>query len=230
MKHQSLREEVARIACRMSTSGLVTGTSGNVSTRTPEGDILITPSGLDYTLLKPEDVVLVDSKGRLLEGSLEPSTEAPMHAGIYRSKPRVSGIVHTHARYSTVLACLGWEIPPVHYMLAALSSEGRVPLAPYATYGTEELASYASETLGDSHHVCLLQNHGAVAVGETASEAYSRTEILEEMAEIYYRTRLAGEPILLTAEQMEEVSARMITYGQSKPLLSSTKTDVSAAN
>ena len=218
MEHQGLREEVTRIARRMITSDLVTGTSGNVSVRTPEGDVLITPSGLDYPLLEPEDVVLVDLKGRVLKGSLEPSAETPMHTGIYRSRPQVGGIVHTHARYSTVLACLGWEIPPVHYMLAALSSEGRVPLAPYATYGTEQLARYASEALGDRHYVCLLRNHGTIAVGETASEAYSRTEILEEMAEVYYRTKLAGEPTILTSEQVNEVSAKMVTYGQSKPL------------
>ena len=217
MKHQHLREEVTRISHRLHTSGLVTGTSGNVSARTPEGDILITSSGLDYALLKPKDLVLIDPEGRVLEGSLEPSTEAPMHTGIYLSRPRASGIVHTHARYSTVLACLGWEIPPVHYMLATLSSEGRVPLAPYATYGTEELARYASEALGNSHFACLLQNHGTITVGETASEAYSRTEILEEMAEIYYRTRLAGEPILLTPEQVNEVSTKITTYGQPEP-------------
>jgi len=91
----------------MSASGLVVGTSGNLSARTPEGDILITPSGLDYALLEPKDVVLVDLEGRVLEGCLEPSTETPMHTGIYHSRPRVGGIVHTHARYSTVLACLG---------------------------------------------------------------------------------------------------------------------------
>ncbi len=217
MKHQILREEVARIARSISTSGLVTGTSGNVSARTPEGDILVTPSGLDYALLEPEDVVLVGPEGRVLEGSLEPSTEMPMHAGIYRSKPQVGGIVHTHSRFATTLACLGWEIPPVHYMLAALSGDGRVPLAPYATYGTEELARHASATLGESHHTCLLRSHGTIAVGGTASEAYSRAEILEEMAEVYYRAKLAGEPVLLTPEQINEASAKICSYGRPRP-------------
>lgn len=217
MEHQSLREEVARVARNISVSGLVTGTSGNVSARTPEGDVLVTPSGLDYALIEPEDVVLVDPEGRVLEGSLEPSSEMPMHSGIYRSKSQVGGIVHTHARFSTTLACLGWEIPPVHYMLAALSGEGRVPLAPFATYGTEELARYAVDALGDSHHACLLQNHGTIAVGGTASEAYSRTEILEEMAEVYYRARLAGEPVLLTPEQINEASSKLSSYGQPRP-------------
>jgi L-fuculose-phosphate aldolase len=215
--HEQLREEIARVSRRMSDSGLVLGTEGNVSARTPDGNALITPSGLDYALMEPEDVVLVDLDGEVLEGSFKPSVETPMHAGIYRSRPEASGIVHTHARYSTTLACLGWEIPPIHYMLVILSDEGRVPLARYATYGTEELARNASEALGRSHGACLLSNHGTIAVGASVSEAYSRTELLEEMAEIYYRARLAGEPVLLTPEQMSEVSAKIHDYGQSKP-------------
>jgi len=201
----------------MSASGLVVGTSGNVSARTPDGNVLVTPSGLDYALLEPEDVVLVDLHGKILDGPFEPSVETPMHTGIYRSRPETHGIVHTHARYSTTLACLNWEIPPVHYMLAVLSDEGRVPIARYATYGTEELARNASEVLGSSHRTCLLRNHGTIAVGASVSEAYSRTELLEEMAEIYYRTKLAGEPVILTSEQMAEVSAKIHDYGQSKP-------------
>ncbi len=213
-KHRSLREEVARVTRRIHASGLVTGTSGNVSARTPEGDVLITPSGLDYALLGPENLVLVDPTGRVLKGCLEPSSETPMHTGIYRSRPQVGGVVHTHAPYSTTLACLGWEIPPMHYMLAALSGEVRVPLAPYATYGTEELSLHVSKALGYSHHACLLQNHGAITVGETASEAYSKAEILEEMARVYYQARLAGEPVLLTPEQVREATYKMVTYGQ----------------
>ncbi|MCA3748019.1 MAG: class II aldolase/adducin family protein [Rubrobacter sp.] len=201
----------------MSGSGLVVGTSGNVSARTEEGNVLITPSGLDYAVLEPEDVVLVDPDGRVLEGDLLPSVETPMHTGIYRARPDVSGIVHTHARFSTILACLGWEIPPVHYMLAVLSDEGRVPLAPYATYGTRELAENAVAALGSSHRACLLRNHGTIAVGASPEEAYSRTELLEEMAGLYYHARLAGEPVLLGPEQMAEVSARIHDYGQSKP-------------
>jgi L-fuculose-phosphate aldolase len=173
----------------MSTSGLVVGTSGNVSARTPDGNVLVTPSGLDYAILEPEDVVLVDLDGKMLEGSFEPSVETPMHTGIYRARPEAGGIVHTHSRYSTTLACLNWEILPIHYMLAVLSEEGRVPIAEYAT----------------------------IAIGASVSEAYARTELLEEMAEIYYRARVAGEPVLLTPEQIAEVSAKIHDYGQSKP-------------
>jgi len=216
LKHRGLREEITRIARRMSDSGLVRTTSGNVSARAPDGNVLITPSGLPYEDLEPADLALVDVDGNLLDGPLEPSTEVPMHTGIYRRRPRVGSIVHTHAPYSTALACLGLEIPAVHYMLAALSEEGRVPLAPYATYGTEELAGYASEALGERHSACLLQNHGTVTVAETATKAYSLTEILEEMAELYYRARIAGDPIILGPGQLAETRAKISGYGQSK--------------
>jgi L-fuculose-phosphate aldolase len=201
----------------MSESGLVVGTSGNVSTRTPDGAVLVTPSGLAYAAMEPEDVVLVDLDGTVVEGSFEPSVETPMHTGILRARPEIGGIVHTHARYSTTLACLNWEIPPIHYMLAVLSDEGRVPLARYATYGTEELARNATDALGSSHTACLLSNHGTIAVGGSVTEAYVSTELLEEMAELYYRARIAGEPVVLTPEQMAEVSAKIHDYGQHKP-------------
>lgn len=217
MKHQELREDISRIARRMSASGLVVGTAGNVSARTPDGNVLVTPSGLDYSEIEPEDVALVSLDGRFLEGPFAPSSETPMHTGIYRARPRAGGVVHTHARFSTTLACLHLEVPPVHYMLAALSEEGKVPLASYATYGTDELARNVSEALGGVHHACLLQNHGTITVGETPAEAYSRTEVLEEMAELYYRARLAGAPVILNPEQMSEVFTKIADYGQSKP-------------
>jgi L-fuculose-phosphate aldolase len=214
VNHRGLREEVARVAKRLIDSGLVTGTSGNVSARTPEGDVLVTPSGVDYEVLGPEDVVLVDAEGGVLEGSLEPSSETPMHTGIYRARPEVGAVVHTHSIYATTLACLGWPIPPVHYMLTTLSEDGRVPLAPYTTYGTEELAAYASDALGESRNACLLQNHGTITVGNSPEEAFSRTVVLEEMAELYYRTSVAGEPVLLSPEQVEAVAAKISGYGQ----------------
>jgi len=216
LEYRTLREEVATTARRMISSGLVKGTSGNVSARTPENDVLVTPSGLDYAELGPEDLVLVDLAGNLLDGSWKPSTETPMHTGIYRARPEVHGIVHTHSRYSTTLACLGWPIPPVHYMLTVLSDEGRVPLAPYTLYGTEELARHAAETLGERHTACLLQNHGTITVGDSPDQAYARTEILEEMAELYYRARVAGEPVLLDPQQVSEVAEKIAGYGKAK--------------
>jgi L-fuculose-phosphate aldolase len=219
LEHQELREEVARVAKALIRTGLVTGTSGNVSARTPEGNVLVTPSGVDYEVLGPEDVVLVDLDTNVLEGTLVPSTETPMHTGIYKARQDVDAVVHTHSRFATTLACLGWEIPPVHYMLTTLGPDGRIPLAPYTLYGTEELADHAANALGGSHYACLLRTHGTIAVGESAERAFSRTVVLEEMAEVYYRARLAGEPILLTPEEVDEVAAKITTgYGQPKSL------------
>jgi L-fuculose-phosphate aldolase len=210
LDHLNLRKEIVQTCRRMRASGLVAGTEGNVSARTPEGNVLITPSGLDYAVTEPEDIVVVSLDGETLEGAFEPSVETPMHTGIYRSRSETLSIVHTHARFSTTLACLNWEIPPVHYMLANLSDDGRVPVARYAPYGTEELARGAVRALGRSHRTCLLRNHGTISVGATVSEAYSRTELLEQMAEIYYRARAAGEPVILTAAEVAEVVAKIL--------------------
>ena len=219
MNYQKLRKEVSRVARQLISSGLVTGTSGNVSVRIPEGNVLVTPSGVDYEVLGPKDVVLVDLDMNVLEGTLVPSTETPMHTGIYKARQDVDAVVHTHSRFATTLACLGWEIPPVHYMLTTLGPDGRIPLAPYTLYGTEELADHAANALGGSHYACLLRTHGTIAVGESADKAFSRTVVLEEMAEVYYRARLAGEPILLTPEEVDEVAAKITTgYGQPKSL------------
>ncbi len=218
MRYEQLRGEVAATARALISSGLVVGTAGNVSARTPEGDVLVTPSGLDYAVLEPEDVVLVDLEGNPVEGNLEPSSETPMHTGIYRARPEVHGIVHTHAPYATTLACMGWEIPPVHYMLAALSDEGRVPIADYATYGTEELARNCAAALGTTYGACLLRNHGTIAVGDSVEKAYFRTEVLEEMSALYFRTRSLGEPILLSPEQIGATAEKLAGYGQSKEI------------
>lgn len=215
MDHPQLRESVITATRAMSRSGLVVGTSGNVSVRASDNEILITPSGLPYERMGPEDLALVDLEGNLLGGPLAPSVETPMHLGIYAARPEVASIVHTHARYSTVLACLGIEIPPVHYMLAELSDEGRVPIAEYAVYGSRRLAENASRALGGVHRACLLQNHGAITVGDSPEEALTRTEILEEMAEIFYHARLAGDPILLSGSQIRETTGKMAAgYGR----------------
>lgn len=219
MEYRDLRLETVRVARAMSESGLVVGTSGNVSVRTPDGHALITPSGLPYARMEPENIAVVDADGNVVDGDLAPSVETPMHLGIYAARPEARAIVHTHARYSTVLACMSLEIPPVHYMLAQLSQEGRIPVSEYAIYGSRELAENASRALGNSHKACLLQNHGTIAIGDSPDEAYKRTEILEEMAEIYYRTHLAGGPTLLSQNQITETANKMAAgYGSMKTI------------
>lgn len=136
---------------------------------------------------------MVDLDGRRRSGPLSPSVETRMH---------------------TTLACLAREIPPVHYMLAAIPDEGRVPLSRYATHGTEELALHAAEALGEKHSACLLQNHGTITDGSTPEEAYSRTGTPEEMAELCCRASALGEPVLLDIDQIAETHAKLEHYGQ----------------
>jgi len=202
----------------MSASGLVAGTEGNVSARTPEGNVLITPSGLDYADTEPEDVVVVSLDGETARRSLR-TIRRDTHAHGYLPLAARDTRYSAHPRPlldDPSLPQLGDT--PVHYLLAVLSDEGRVPVARYATFGTEKLAGSAAEAIGRAHRTCVLRNHGTMAVGATVSEAYSRTELLEQLAEIYYRARTAGEPVVLTADKMAEVAAKIHDYGQSKPL------------
>jgi L-fuculose-phosphate aldolase len=214
MEHQPLRGEVIQVVRKLDDLGLVPAASGNVSARARDGGVLLTPSGVDYATLTPEDLVLLDPDGRVLDGTLVPSSETPMHLGVYAARPDTGAIVHTHARFATTLACLGWDLPPVHYTLATLAPDAHVPLAPYATYGTPELAANAAAALAGARNACLLANHGALTLGPTPTAALTRTIALEDVAAVYYHARLAGPPVLLTPAQIAEVTARLATYGQ----------------
>ncbi len=127
MVDEHARRRLAAVSRRLAAEGLVSGAGGNVSLRTPQG-ILITPSGLPCAETGPDDLVLVDLEGRVLEGTRKPSSETPMHLAVYRHHPQVGGIVHTHSLYASAFATAGREIPPYHYMVAAVGD--RVPLAP----------------------------------------------------------------------------------------------------
>lgn len=208
------RERVARFARRMWQDGLVVGTSGNVSERDPEtGYVAITPSGVEYDQIGPAEVVVVDPRGSLVDGSLVPSSELPMHLALYSARPEYRGVVHTHSRFATTLACLGRELPAVHYLVAYLG--GPVPVVPYATYGTHELAQQAARMFKEpGRRAVLLQNHGTLSAGESLSVAYTAALILESMAELYWRTLSVGEPILLSPEEVARVREKLEHYGQ----------------
>jgi ribulose-5-phosphate 4-epimerase/fuculose-1-phosphate aldolase len=209
------RAEVARMAREISRLGLVRGTAGNVSARDPAtGYIAITPSAVPYESIRPQDVVVVDRRGEVLAGRYPPSTELPMHMILYDHRPWARGIVHTHSVYATAFACLGQEIPPVHYLIAFVG--GRIPVAPYAPYGTPELGRRAVEALGDGRAV-LLQNHGVVAVGRTVAEARILAEVVEYTAEVYHKARAIGAPALVPDDELERLRVRFETYGRGLP-------------
>ncbi|MGX1269148.1 L-fuculose-phosphate aldolase [Streptomyces phaeoluteigriseus] len=163
-------EQLVATARRTVADRLVVGTSGNVSVRV--GDlVLVTPSGVPYDRLTPDDVTGVDLDGRQVLGTLTPTSELPMHLAVHRTTD-ARAVGHTHAVHATAVSTLMSELPPVHYMTGALG--GPVRVAPYATYGTEELARNMLEAL-TGRTACLLQNHGTLAHAATLDEAYDRT-------------------------------------------------------
>ncbi|KUN87565.1 fuculose phosphate aldolase [Streptomyces griseoruber] len=198
-------------ARRTVTDGLVVGTSGNVSVRV--GDtVLVTPSGVPYDRLTPDDVTGVDLTGRQVRGTLVPTSELPMHLAVYR-RTDARAIVHTHAVHATAVSTLVTELPTVHYMAGALG--GPVRVAPYAAYGTEELAEHTLRALTDRTG-CLLRNHGTLTYGATLDQAFDRTAQLEWMCHLWLTaSSVPGHtPTLLTKAQVAEAGDRLRGYGQ----------------
>ena len=186
-------------------SRLVNSTWGNISAKEPgkKECFWITPSGMDYRKLTPEDLVLVNFSGEVIKGRRKPSTETPLHALIYRERSEIGAIVHTHSLMATVIGVLGREIPPVIAELAA-GVGGPVPLAPFALFGTSELGELALKAMGDRRAV-LLQNHGVVTIGSELDEAVRLAAIVEDAAAIYYYASLAGKPILIPNKSCAEL-------------------------
>ncbi|MGW0709783.1 class II aldolase/adducin family protein [Streptomyces sp. NPDC002643] len=206
-------DELVATARRTVTDGLVVGTSGNVSVRV--GDtVLVTPTGIPYDRLTPDDVTGVDLAGHQVLGTLRPTSELPMHLAIY-DRTGAGAVVHTHAVHATAVSTLVRELPLIHYMAAAMG--GPVRVAAYATYGTQELAENMLRALTD-RTACLLQNHGTITYGNTLSEAFDRTAQLEWMCQVWLTaSSLPGHsPTLLTPEQLTEVGAHLKGYGQPK--------------
>ncbi|MFE9889769.1 class II aldolase/adducin family protein [Streptomyces scopuliridis] len=203
--------ELIATARRTAGEGLVVGTSGNVSVRIGEL-ILVTPSGVPYDRLTSEDTVAVDLDGRQVLGDFTPTSELPLHLAVYRNTS-ATAVVHTHAVHATAVSTLVPELPLIHYMAAAHG--GAVRVAPYALYGSDELAAHMLHALRD-RNACLLQNHGTVAYGDSLAQAYDRTAQLEWMCRLWLTaSSLPGRtPTLLTEAQLDEVGQKLKGYGQ----------------
>jgi L-fuculose-phosphate aldolase len=204
------RNEIVRFGRKMVTSGLTVGTGGNLSVADRgEGLIAISPSGVDYFEMKPSQVTVVTMAGEKVEGRGEPSSELPLHLALYGKRNDVRSVVHTHSLYATTVASLGWEIPAFHYLVGF--SGKKVPLAPYATFGSGELARNVAEALKESNAV-LMASHGMVAVGDSLAAAFSTAEIVEYLARVYCQVKALGEPSLLPDEEMVRVIEKFKHY------------------
>ncbi len=207
----ALRTAIVQSARAMNALGINQGTSGNISVRC--GDrMLITPSATPYDAMQPEQIAAMKLAGDgVWTGPLKPSTEWRFHRDILAGRPDAGAVVHTHASFCTTLAIARREIPPCHYMIAAFGGDS-VRCAPYATFGTAELAALALTAL-DGRRACLLANHGMIVVGTSLSHAMWLAVELETLAKQYYQSLLIGGPHLLDAAEMADAIAAFAGYG-----------------
>ncbi|ASR38333.1 fuculose phosphate aldolase [Prauserella marina] len=209
------RRAVCDYARRMVADGLVVGTSGNVSVRS--GDLVaVTPTGVDYADLRAADIPVVDLAGSVVDGDLLPTSELPMHLSVYRDatdpdgKP-VGAVVHTHSVHATAVSTVADEVPPIHYIVATIGPS--VKVAPYATYGTADLADAMLAALA-GRRGCLLANHGTVTYGTTVAEAYHRAQQLDWVCQLWLLAKTAGTPRLLPRTEIDHVADKLRGYGQ----------------
>jgi L-fuculose-phosphate aldolase len=206
-----LRQRMVGVMQAMDERGLNRGTSGNVSARCGEA-MLVTPSGIPAQRLEPEQMVLIAADGAVPNDALKPSSEWHMHQRLLQRRPDMAAVVHCHSRHATILACAHKPIPALHYMVA-VGGGSSVPLAPYATFGSSELADAVVEAL-DGRYAALMANHGQVVVGRSLEAALSIAEEVEEQAAVYWGTLAIGGPKLLGEDEMATVMDRFKTYGQ----------------
>jgi len=200
-------------ACRtMNALGINQGTSGNISLRHGDG-MLITPTSTPYGAMKPDQIVYMHLDGNH-DPAQRPSSEWRFHRDILKARPEVNAIVHAHPPYSTMLAIMGMEIPPVHYMVAVAGGD-TIRCAPYATFGTQELSEYAVRAL-EGRLACLLAHHGMIAAGPSLAKAMWLAVEVEALARQYHGCLQIGTPPLLSKEETEKVRLRMAGYGHAE--------------
>jgi L-fuculose-phosphate aldolase len=206
------RKDVIKYLNKMSNSKLSPGTTGNISIRCSDsGNIAISPTGMEYETLSPSDIVVIDSKGNTVDGNKKPTSELSFHLSLYNSRKDIHAIVHTHSPNATTVACLGEELPPVHYMIAC--SGNKVPLAKYHTFGTNELADEVVEKI-KNYNAVLMENHGVIALGKTIKKAYDCAESVEFVSEVYLKAKSVGKPNIIPDSEMDRVLAKFESYGQ----------------
>jgi len=213
---RGLRTAIVATARAMGAAGINRGRAGNVSARLARAGcdgFLVTPTGFRYDVMGAGDIVFVAGDGTA-SGPYRPSSEWRFHRDIYRERPDVAAIVHTHAPFATTLACLDRGIPPFHYMVARAGGRD-VRCAPYATFGTQALSDHAVRALED-RRACLLAHHGMIAVGPSLEAALELAIEVETLAEMYWRALQIGEPALLSDAEMAVVLDKFRSYGQAR--------------
>ncbi len=211
---EHLREQLWQLHLELPKNNLVTWTSGNISARDPQsGLVVIKPSGIKYVDLRPEHMVVVDLEGDVVEGTLKPSSDTASHLYIYRHRPDVHGIVHTHSRYATAFAALGKPIPV--YLTAHADEFGcPIPCGGFALIGGEEIGQVVIDAIGSSPAV-LLKNHGVFTVGGSAEAALKAAIMVEDVAATVWLALQIGQPDEISPENVAKLHHRYThVYGQ----------------
>ncbi len=213
MTENDVRQKIIDLCLQMNATGLNQGTSGNISARF-DNAMLITPSGIPYEKLLPEDIarLSLDDDGGEWEGPCKPSSEWDFHKSILRAKPELNGIIHTHSMFATIVSIARENIPACHYMIAAFGGNS-VVCADYATFGTPELSANILVAMED-RSACLLANHGMIAGGKDLDNAMWAAVELETLAKQYYHAKLAGGMVVLPDDEMARVVEKFKNYGQ----------------
>jgi L-ribulose-5-phosphate 4-epimerase len=213
---EQLKEELYQLHLELVKYNLVVWTGGNVSARDPAtGLVAIKPSGVRYEHLRPQDMVVLDLEGNIVEGQLKPSSDTYSHLYIYRHRADVGGVVHTHSRYATAFAAVGRPIPVV---LTAMGDEfgGPIPCGGFSLIGDESIGKLVVESIGTSPAV-LLKNHGVFTIGPTAEAAVKAAVMTEDVAATVWMARQLGTPDEIPAEDVAKLHHRYTTiYGQRK--------------
>ena len=209
---QKEREMIVAYGKRMLSAGLTRGTGGNLSIYDRNLELMaITPSGIPYEEIEAEDIMIMKLDGTIVEGNKTPSSEHAMHEIVYRTREDVGAMLHVHSTFAVTLACLNEDLPALDYRVA-YSRERSVKCAPYASFGTPDLAVNALKTMGNQNAV-LLTNHGMNVVGPDLPKAFAIAEQLEFCAELYVRARTIGKPVILPDDEMDQMVKRFIQAG-----------------
>lgn len=206
----ALREAAVAAVRKLDALGMNRGSTGNLSLRVGEG-MLITPTGMGADDLRPQDLVWLGWDGTL-RGDWQPSSEWHFHQAIYRARPDLQAVLHTHSTHAAALACLRRELPAFHYMVAVAGGDS-VPCVPYELFGTEALSQAVAGAFVD-RDACLMANHGLVAAGPTLGKAMKVLQEIESLCEVYLKALAVGEPAVLSREQMAAVIGKFAGYGK----------------
>jgi L-fuculose-phosphate aldolase len=208
MSEQQSREQLLATSRHMVELGLNRGTAGNASMSHGDG-MLITPSALPVAEMTTDSMVRMDLEGKVLQGG-KPSSEWRFHRDIFVARPEIGAVLHMHSTFATTMACLGKDVPAVHYHIAIAGGDS-IRCTPYTIFGEQNLSDLALEALRD-RKACLLGNHGMIALGKDLADALSVAQEVEYLCEIYWRTLSVGEPKILTAQQMHAVKEKFVEY------------------